>query len=670
MTVKKGILQMMQYKFIPDLFISGSSINEDEPVEKNYITSEGELFRCFFENISDAAFLIDYEEMKIELVNSAALKLYGYSKDELLGINPLKISAESENTKAALRDHVSYIAERPHKKKSGEIFWVEANVTYFNSGGREKIILTVRDITQRKLWENEIKRYSETLETAIESARLGLWDWDIKKEQVNFNYLYSEIMEIDPGDNIRSISEVLEMIYPGDRKNLLRRIEEHFSGSTPFFVFEFKLNYADKTKRKWINSFGRIVERDDSGNPLRMLGFNRDITENKIAEEELLRAKLKAEESDRLKTAFLANMSHEIRTPLNAVAGFSRLLKRGDLDRETMGRYCEIIQSNSDQLIRLVSDILDLSKIESGTIEFENGEINLYQFLKEIYSLLEDLVHQNGKSNIKTGVKYPERNIVFISDENRLKQIMNNLLSNAVKFTSQGKITAGCEIINNTLNFYVSDSGIGIPEENRETIFDRFSQVDSSYTRNYSGTGLGLAISRKLARMMGGDLTVDSGKNRGSAFNFRISLVEAAIKSNLIEKDFPGRVEYTSGKTVLVADDIWHIHDFIKAVLDMRGYNIISVYNGKEALKVVCDNENIDLVFMDIQMPVMNGITAMSMLKEVRPNLPIVALTAHAMSGDRGKYLSEGFDDYLSKPVDLNQLFALLDNILEKKLNA
>ena len=657
---------MIQYHYLLEPLLSGAGSNNDEPDLENTISSEGQMFRCFFENISDASFLIDFDKMRIELANTAALNLYGYSKDELLRINPVELSAEPDDTKSALRDHASYIAERAHRKKSGEIFWVEANVTYFNSDGREKIILTVRDITQRKLWENEIRRYSETLETAIESARLGLWDWDIKNEQVHFNYLYSEIMEIDPGDNTRTISQVMEMIYPGDRKNLIRRIEEHFSGSTPFFVFEFKLNYPDKKKKKWINSFGRIVDRDDSGNPLRMLGFNRDITENKIVEEELLRAKLKAEESDRLKTAFLANMSHEIRTPLNAIAGFSRLIKRGDLDKETMGRYCEIIKSNSDQLIRLVSDILDLSKIESGKIEFESGEVNLYQFLKEIYSILEDLVHQNGKSNIKTVIKYPDRNIVFISDENRLKQIMTNLLSNAVKFTSQGRITAGCKISGNILNFFVSDSGIGVPEESREAIFERFSQGDSSYTRNYGGTGLGLAISRKLARMMEGDLNLESDINKGSVFNFTIPFSQVETKHSLNQKDFSNIEKYSSGKTVLVADDIWHIHEFIKAVLDMRGYNIISVYNGKEALKVVCDNENIDLVLMDIQMPVMNGITAMSMLKEVRPDLPIVALTAHAMAGDRGKYISEGFDEYLSKPVDLNLLFALLDNILEK----
>lgn len=660
---------MIQYHYLLEPLLSGAGPNNDEPDLENIISSKGEIFRCFFENISDASFLIDFDEMKIELANTAALNLYGYSKDELLRMNPVELSAESDDTKSALRDHASYIAERAHRKKSGEIFWVEANVTYFNSGGREKIILTVRDITQRKLWENEIKRYSETLETAIESARLGLWDWDIKNEQVCFNYLYTEIMEIDPGDNRLSISEVMELISPGDRKNLLRRIEEHFKGSTPFFVFEFKLNRDMSRGKKWINSFGRIVERDESGNPLRMLGFNRDITDNKIAEEELIQARLKAEESDRLKTAFLANMSHEIRTPLNAVAGFSRLIKRGDLDKETMARYCEIIKSNSDQLIRLVSDILDLSKIESGKIEFENGEVNLYQFLNEMHTLLEDLVHQNGKSNIKTGVKYPESNIVFLSDESRLKQIMHNLLSNAVKFTKQGKITAGCEIVENTLIFFVSDTGPGIPEESREAIFERFSQGDSSYTRNYGGAGLGLAISRKLARMMEGDLTLDSQINKGSVFNFRIPFTPVESKNSLIQKDLSGLVKYSSGKTVLVADDIWHIHEYIKAVLDMRGYNIISVYNGKEALKVICDNENIDLVLMDIQMPVMNGITAMSMLKEMRPDLPVVALTAHAMAGDRGKYLNEGFDEYLSKPVDLNLLFALLDNILEKKLN-
>jgi len=657
----------MSYQYILDALLPGNGADDDS-AETNIVSSESDLFRCFFENISDAAFLIDYADMKIEMFNSAALKLYGYSKDEFLHLDPAELSLEPDYTRSALRDHISYIIQRPHRNKSGGIFWVESNVSYFNSGGRDKIILSVRDITQRKLRENEIKRYSETLETAIESARLGLWDWDIKNEQVSFNYLYSEIMEIDPGDNILPISEVMEMIYPGHRKNLIRRIDEHFNGSTPFFVFEFKLNQGETGKKKWINSFGRIVERDNSGNPLRMLGFNRDITDNKNAEEELLRAKLKAEESDRLKTAFLANMSHEIRTPLNAVSGFSRLLKRDGIDKETRDRYCDIIKTNSDQLIHIVSDILDLSKIENGKIELEPSEINIFQFLKELSVLLDDMVHQSGKSGIETGIRYPERNICFITDEIRLKQIMTNLLSNAVKFTTEGKITAGCEIEREYMVFYVEDTGAGIPEENMTAIFERFRQGDNSYTRSYGGTGLGLAISKKLALLMNGDIFVDSELNRGSRFLLKIPFIESSRHNRGVNNISTSTGMVNSvGKTVLVADDIWHIHDFIKAVLDLRGYNIISAYNGKEALKVVCDNENIDLVLMDIQMPVMNGITAMSMLKEIRPELPVVALTAHAMAGDKIRYLNEGFDEYLSKPVDINLLFTLLDNYFEKR---
>jgi PAS domain S-box-containing protein len=656
---------MMDHDF-DSPFFSAELFNSHE----NYIRDSRDagnsgLFQCFFENIGDAAFLVDYEDMKFELANCAAVKLYGYTLEEFYSMDPSGISAEPEETASALKNRVSYKAERLHRKKNGNEFWVEGSVTFFKSMGREKIIFIIRDITQRKIWEQEIKRYSETLETAIESASLGLWDWNILKGGVKFNYLFCEVMELRDNGIPVNISDIIELIHPGDRNRFSRNLDEHLKGNVPFFIHEFKLN--NNSRRKWVHSFGRIVERDCSGAPVRMLGFNRDITDSKNAREELLRAKLKAEESDRLKTAFLANMSHEIRTPLNAVAGFSRLLKRGGIDRETSDRYCDIIKTNSDQLIHIVSDILDLSKIENGKIELESSEINVFQFLKELSVLLDNIVHQSGKSGIETGICYPACNIRFVADEIRLMQIINNLLANAVKFTSEGKITAGCEVEDEYISFFVEDTGIGIPEENMTAIFERFRQGDNSCTRSYGGTGLGLAISKKLALLMNGDISVSSELNRGSRFAVKIPLL----------KPFPGKSEntvvsselkeYSPGKTVLVADDIWHIHDFIKAVLDLRGYNIISAYNGKEALRVACDNDNIDLVLMDIQMPVMNGITAMSMLKEIRPNLPVVALTAHAMAGDRARYLNEGFDEYLSKPVDINLLFTLLDNILEKR---
>ncbi len=655
---------MMDHDFSSPFFLAELFKSDEHYLNESSEAENSGLFQCFFENIGDAAFLVDYENMKFDLVNSAAVELYGYTPVEFYSMDPSVISAEPEETALAFKNRVSYKAERLHRKKNGNEFWVEGSVTFFKSDGREKVIIIIRDITQRKTWEQEIKRYSETLETAIESASLGLWDWNILKGEVKFNYLYCEVMELTDNGTVAKISDIIELIHPGDRNRFNRNLDEHLKGNVPFFMHEFKLNNSGK--RKWVHSFGRIVERDGSGMPLRMLGFNRDITDNKNAQDELLQAKLKAEESDRLKTAFLANMSHEIRTPLNAVAGFSRLLKRGGVDRETRDRYCDIIKTNSDQLIHIVSDILDLSKIENGKIELEYSEINVFQFLKELSVLLDDLVHQSGKSGIETGVIYPACNIRFVADEIRLMQIMTNLLANAVKFTSEGKITSGCEIEDKYISFFVDDTGIGIPEENMTAIFERFRQGDNSYTRNYGGTGLGLAISKKLALLMSGDIHVYSELNRGSRFILKIPLVKSFLQNSEKSNLSPGFKGYSTGKTVLVADDIWHIHDFIKAVLDLRGYNIISAYNGKEALKVVCDNENIDLVLMDIQMPVMNGITAMSMLKEIRPNLPVVALTAHAMAGDRTRYLDEGFDEYLSKPVDINLLFTLLDNILEK----
>ncbi len=631
---------------------------------KSELAGSGEIFSRLFDNLGDPAFIIDLPDFKIDHVNDAALKLYGYSRDEFAEINLLAISAEPEETKYALLDSESVIRERLHRKKNGEIFCVETKSSYFEICGRKKSVTVVRDVSYRKQAEQNLKNYSQTLETAIESASLGFWDWDMERGKVKFNDILKDMMNLNTSANEGDESDFVDLVDGNGRIAFLNKIKSHWRGETSSFTHEFKIKNSTGEER-WINSLGRVIERNVDNRAVRMLGFNRDITESRRAEQAIIDSKNRAEESDKLKTAFLANMSHEIRTPLNAILGFSRLLSRIDLDLTTIRKYNDIIKVNSEQLMRIVSDILDISKIENSQLELFSGEIEVYQFLKDQFSLLESLIHQAGKSNLKIEVKYPGDNALILADSLRLNQIMNNLISNSVKFTDSGSITIGCGEVNGEfLELFVEDSGIGINSDDKEIIFDRFRQVDNSYTRNYGGTGLGLAISKKLAQLMNGDINAESEPGRGSTFYVKIPVAEKS-DNDADTGELSVNIHAVSGrKTILVADDIWHIHDYLKALLGSKMYSLLSAYNGEEAFRIARDNDNIDLVLMDIQMPIMNGIDSMNKIKGIRPDLPVIAFTAHAMMGDRGKYMKQGFNEYISKPVDVEVLYTLLDKYL------
>jgi PAS domain S-box-containing protein len=384
------------------------------------------------------------------------------------------------------------------------------------------------------------------------------------------------------------------------------------------------------------------------------LALNEELTEsfNHIQKmnSELTVAKNKAEESDRLKSAFLANMSHEIRTPLNAILGFSGLLRDVFDSREKTDEFVEIIESSGQQLLNIIDDILEISKIEAGQISISPDTININKVMRELYQLYNK---QAEIKNLELLYLDDYRNDFYtLTDENRLKQIMCNLLNNALKFTPQGKIQFGYKVEEDDIRFYVIDTGIGLSEEDCAIIFKPFRQVENGSTRSYGGNGLGLSISRALVEKLGGTLSVESEPMKGSSFSFTIPYIRCVAPSTIGEAAVDEvLINRWNHHTILVAEDEMFNYSYIEEILNQTNVQILHAWDGKEAVEFVKRHPEISLVLMDIKMPEMDGYTATRLIKKMRPQLPVIAQTAYAMSENRENAVQAGFDHYISKPV-------------------
>lgn len=384
-------------------------------------------------------------------------------------------------------------------------------------------------------------------------------------------------------------------------------------------------------------------------------------------EDELVRAKEKAEETDKLKTAFLANMSHEIRTPLNGILGLTQLMHNPSLEEETRKEYLSLITVNGRLLLNLVNDIIDISRIESNQIEINEDIFSLSHLFQDLEKFFKSEIMARKKDNLHLTIsKCVNTSDNLTGDNHKIRQVLTNLLSNAIKFTSKGDIEVGSRIKeDDTILFYVKDTGIGIPAEQLESVFNRFTQVDQSLTRSYGGSGLGLAICKGLVDKMNGKIWAESDGINGSVFYFtlpyRPSANEPIIVSGEIEE-----IEKINWKDfcILVVEDNYVSFRLLQVSLQKTGVNILHADTGYKAIEIVEQNPDIDLVLMDIQLPVLNGYEATKKIKKIRPQLHVIAQTANATDEDRVSCIVAGCSDYITKPINLDRLFEILNKYL------
>lgn len=391
----------------------------------------------------------------------------------------------------------------------------------------------------------------------------------------------------------------------------------------------------------------------------------RDITKIKETEIELIKAKEKAEESDRLKTAFLQNMSHEIRTPMNAIMGFSSLLVNNFNNREKLENFSKIIELRCNDLLDIINDVLDISKIESGqsTLNIEN--CNIKELFDELALFFNDYKERINKQHIQVQF-YPLHQgaiLCFNTDKLKLKQVLINLVSNALKFTETGSVTCGYKRENNQLQFYVTDTGIGIPADKHDYIFERFSQLKHPSIQNVGGTGLGLPIVKGLVKLMGGNIWLESESNKGSTFYFTIDY----IKADLVNETNPAltnKQEIVTDKTILVVEDDFYNAEYLKEVLRQISSNVVLASTGLDAVKIAREQE-IDLILMDIRLPDITGYEAIRLILQNKPDIKIIAQTAYAGNVEQEKAIDAGCIDYISKPTTLEQLLTLVSKYLK-----
>jgi PAS domain S-box-containing protein len=646
-------------------------------------------YQSIFNIVTESIFIQDINSGKIVDVNDAMLMTYGYStKDEVLKckVGDLSANIKPYDDEAAQIKIYKAINEGPQtfdwiaRKKDGSSFWIEIKLIKTEIGKEDVILAVGRDITERKHMEYELQRNEKRLLAAQSCAHIGSWEHDLA---VPIDFWSDEMFRIfgcDPALGTPTFLDFLEMVHPQDRervgRNLFQAIDEK-----KIFGEEYRIVRFDGSLR-WLAGRGEPLF-DQNGNMIQYVGTVQDITDRKIAEislleksneieaqneeykqlnEELYKAKEKAEESDRLKTAFLQNMSHEIRTPMNAVMGFSELIKDNLDNKPKLIEFARIINQRSSDLLDIINDILDISKIESGQLTVNMEECNLHGLFAELTSFFTEYQTRIGKKHINLSLQalcvYPESTI--ITDKVKLKQIFINLINNAFKFTEVGKIEGGCRMdVNKNLLFYVSDTGIGIPPDKQQIIFERFSQLNPGANKLVSGTGLGLPIVKGLVSLLGGNIHLQSEPNKGSTFSFSFPYkpfehqqLTPVFVDDASDKNW-------SNKTILIVEDDFFNMEYLKEIVSGKGLNLLFAMCGKEGVEIAL-NKSIDIVLMDIRLPDINGYEAIRQIRIHKPNLKIIAQTAFASHDQKQKAFDAGCNDYISKPTKRDMLVSML----------
>lgn len=514
------------------------------------------------------------------------------------------------------------------------------------------------DCTKLHRARKELKEFSEKMALALEVSQVFSWCWNIDEHNG-----YCQIITRDetgkPVYDSVSIKEdeVLSHIDSNDRIRVRKAVDDLIAGRTHIMKEEYRTNpvATGHNNLEWVEATAVVGERDSYGRPISLVGSLQIITRRKKMEEELVLAKAREEEANKQKSAFLANMSHEIRTPLNAIVGFSGLIVN-EKDENKRNKYVHIIESNNELLLRLVGDILDLSKVEAGAMEYTHSEFDLNKLMEDMNGTLQ--LRLDKKKQVVLSYKCGLEQCVIRSERNRLTQLVTNLVTNAIKFTEHGTINFGYELQNDMLRFYVSDTGCGISKDKQKDVFNRFVKLNDFK----QGFGLGLPICKSIVNALGGEIGVESEAGKGSTFWFTIPYVPVKKK---VKTDAPVRITVASPSTksnILVAEDNESNYELVSAILT-DDYNLFHAWNGRQAIEMFKEC-NPQLILMDINMPEMDGYEATRAIRKLSTDIPILALTAYAYASDEERILASGMNAYMSKPVNAQQLRIRIDSLL------
>ncbi|WP_305730873.1 PAS domain-containing sensor histidine kinase [Trichlorobacter ammonificans] len=651
-----------------------SEINERKLVEADLVAQRAHL-ETLFEYNGTGNLIVSSQRIMLK-VNRQFCEMFGYEEPELLGRSVRMLHLDQHHyddwapTFRQARDGMTHLsAEYRLRRKDGSIFWCFlTGVRQLLPDGEAGVVWSLIDITERKLLELRREEDQRFLQTMLDAIPDMIFYKDTASIFLGCNEAYASRYIGLPKEQIIGRSDA-DVVPDRDLAEQYRESDRQVmaTGTTLIVERHLTLHSGEKAvvevlKRPFYDSWGQVGG---------VIGVARDITTRKQVEEKLQQAKEAAEAANRAKSEFLANMSHEIRTPMNGVIGMAHLLRTTPLtpDQE---QYLKNIEGCSSSLLTLISDILDLSKIESGKMELEQVSFSLRRTIEE---LLDSQQFHIRLKNLTIATEIPDSvPDVLLGDYLRTRQILLNLLGNAIKFTEEGSITITAAQISSApagtvLRLSVADTGIGMTPDITERIFAPFEQADNSTTRRYGGSGLGLTICRRLVELMGGRIWAESRQGIGSTFQVELPF---GLPSAAEQPLPPPRSEVAESTLrpleILLAEDNRVNADFVARILERLGHRITVVENGARAL-VHLARHHFDCILMDIQMPVMGGDEATRIIREQeRQNgghIPIIALTAHAMHDERLRLLSQGFDAHVPKPVEIERLLAELTRLTD-----
>ncbi len=623
-------------------------------------------YRLIADNITDSIWAMD-ADLRFTYLSPSTEKLYGYTLIELetldwiIFVNPdyietiLNAFSELKSGKQKLIKPISVIV----RHKNGNEMWVEFSA---NAIFDEKEVFTgavgiTRDITDQKQAEQALKESEEKFRLIAENIGEVFWLRNAENSKMLYiNSAYEKVWGRSCERLYQNPQSFFDSVFDEDKPLVFAELSKYKEDG--IFDLEYRI-----TKRceeiRWVHAKSFSI-KNNNDEIIGHVGIAVDITDRKKIEQELITAKEKAEESDRLKSAFLANMSHEIRTPMNGILGFAELLKTPGLTGDEHLEYVGVIEKSGARMLNIINDIVDISKIESGLMKLNIKESNINEQIEYIYTFFKPEVEAKGmKLLFINGL--PAKEAIIRTDREKLYAILTNLVKNAIKYSDGGSIEFGYTKRDETLEFYVKDAGIGILKERQSAIFERFVQADIEDRMAYQGAGLGLAITKAYVEMLGGNIWVESEEGKGSTFYFTLPFKNPTTAETIGQE--PGsagcKCDFRNLK-VLVAEDDKLSEVLIDRHIAMCSREILKAKTGFEAVEVCRSNPDIDLILMDIRMPAMSGFEAVRIIREFNQKVIIIAQTAYGLTGDRDNSLAAGCNDYIAKPINKEKLLSII----------
>ncbi len=610
--------------------------------------------------------VIRSKDKKIKIANRAFAKLIGKKKEEIINhklneaviTNTGVLSMLSEHEG---EDHYTF-KTRVTEPQSGTAQTFEVNHIKISNDEKEDVFCIIAiNITQRENYEQMLKHEKALLTSLVNSIPDPIFYKNRDMQYIGGNGAFKALNGF--ADNSDFIGKTDYDLYDKETADKYQKADKNI------LTNKKSINY-----RGWSESIEghnilydtlKVPIIDQNGELRGIVGISRDITREAKIQQQLEHARDKAEESDNLKTTFLTNLSHEIRTPLNSIIGFSDLLTDPDLTDDQREEFTELISRSGNALLMLVDDIIDLSKIEAGQVQINRSKFDLNRLIIDVHEAIEDNRDFADKNAVLLEYYIPineEEAFLIETDDFRLRQILSNLIKNALKYTNRGEVKFGYRLGDEKLTFFIKDTGLGIPEEQKSNIFERYNQSES--VEKFGGSGLGLSISKKLVELLGGEIGFNTDEEKGSEFYFTLPFETPLEEAKPNPKTALANEYNWTDKQILVAEDEQNNYVFIEEALKKTGAKIIWATDGQQAVEVVKGNPEINLVLMDIKMPNLDGYEATKIIKKMRADLPVIAQTAYAMSDERDLSMQAGCDEYLTKPIRPKKLLRKINQLL------